>query len=133
MAASSCYDAYPVIGMDWQWCDQKHQVYPGTEAYQQAIWMLCLLLEKCHRSKGFFPQKTQIGPPNATLLMLSAFLMLTFISIPNFQFTGISLILSSLLKIIVHKTGMPVPEMKGRMVKCRSVVAPVGAVASPLF
>jgi len=65
--------------------------------------------------------------------MLSAFLMLTFISIPNFQFTGISLILSSLLKIIVHKTGMPVPEMKGRMVKCRSVVAPVGAVASPLF
>jgi hypothetical protein len=35
--------------------------------------------------------------------------------------------LSTLLKIIAQRTGTPVPEMKESMVKCRLVVAPIGA------
>ncbi len=52
---------------------------------------------------------------------------------PAFQFTGISLIGCSLLKIIAHNTGSPVPEMNGRTVKWMSVVAPAGAAALPTF
>ncbi len=37
------------------------------------------------------------------------------------------------LKILVHSTGSPVPDMKGRNVKCISVVDTAGAALSPTF
>jgi hypothetical protein len=52
---------------------------------------------------------------------------------PVFELIGISLTFNSLLNVIAHNTGSPVPEMKGSTVKCRLVVAPASAAASPLF
>jgi hypothetical protein len=97
-------------------------------------WVVVLAFGDAPKEQGIsFPQKTQVGPDHATFAMSFASSFETIMLIPNFHLTRISVMLSSLLKIIEQRTGMPVPEMKGSMEICRSEVAPIDAAVSPEF
>jgi hypothetical protein len=52
-SASSCYSAHLIIIREVQWFDHTPQGCLSMPAYLQAIWMLCFLLERFHRNKGF--------------------------------------------------------------------------------